>query len=58
MVLFWLEVVFEPIQPPGRDMNAQRGPYEDLAVDGIISYKVVTFVCDREKNQLQGEIEE
>lgn len=43
----------ELIQPPGRDMNAKRAPYEDLAVDGIISYKVATFVCDREKNQLR-----
>ena len=43
----------ELIQPSGRDMNAQRGPYEDLAVDGIISYNGTTFVCDREKNQLR-----
>lgn len=43
----------ELIQPPGREMNAQRGPYEDLAVDGIISYNGTTFICDREKNQLR-----
>ncbi|MDD6191596.1 MAG: hypothetical protein PUB24_00760 [Lachnospiraceae bacterium] len=43
----------ELIHPPGRDMNGKRAPYEDLAVDGIISYNGTTFVCDRDKNQLR-----